>query len=47
MLDLLVELNSGFVKVDCHHCAMNAVFSSYNVTSVVRAFAVIRIFNNQ
>jgi len=36
MVDLLVELNSGFVKVDehCHHSAMNVVFSNYNVTLV-------------
>ena len=41
-VDLLVELNSGFVKVDehCHHCAINAVFSNYNVTSVVRAAVI-------
>jgi len=39
MVDLLVEFNSDFVKVGdhCHHCAMNAVFSNYNVTSVLRA----------
>jgi len=42
MVDLLVELNSSFVKVDehCHHGAMNAVFSNYNVTSVVRAAVI-------
>ena len=42
IVDLLVELNSGFVKVDehCHHCAINAVFSNYNVTSVVRAAVI-------
>ena len=29
--ELLVELNSSFVKTDehCYHCAMNAVFSNY------------------
>ena len=28
MVNLLVELSSGFVKVDAH-CATNAVFSNY------------------
>jgi len=39
MVVLLVELHSGFVRVDehCHHCAMNVIFSNYNMTSVVRA----------
>jgi len=42
MVDVLVELNNGFVKADehCHHSAINAVFSNSNVTSVVMAAVI-------